>query len=308
VTNLIGGPAVGDTVIFTSVPHPGVNNCGLMPAAPVTVGPLGTASFTYESSTHPGFCVITATEAFYNTSATTVIVQNKIQDFANQVSIQPAATTLPANGTAHANFANSVIDGGTPVPNDPLMTTESPVGCGTAFVVGFPPGKNPTFDVTSAGPVPPEGQDIMTFTAGTTPGPCTITTVEAFNGDQTSVVINLTPKQNFVVLSATPDALIANGVAVSEVSAQVFGPTGAVVTSDAVTLTISSPELDSCGTFPGGSDTYTALSDSDGVVDVPFMTSNVTTLTSGSWCVISAFEHTTGGPAAPIAIDQEFVN
>jgi hypothetical protein len=307
VTNIIGGPAVGDSVIFTSVPNP-AGACGAMPASPVITGSNGTASFTYTSTGKPGFCTITAEETFNGSEATTTIVQTKPASLATQVSIQPAATTLPADGTSHANFNNAVIYAGSssPVLGDPLMTVESPPGCGTAFVVGFPPATNPTFGVTGTGPVPPAGTNVETFTAGTTPGPCTITTTEAFNGNQTSVVINLTPKQNFLVLSATPDALTGNGVAVSEVSATVFGPTGAVVSSDLVTLTILSPQGDSCGTFPTG-DTWHGLSDSAGVVEVPFTTSDILPTTSGSWCIILGSEATTGGAGAPITIDQEYV-
>jgi hypothetical protein len=309
VTNIVGAPAVGDTVIFTSVPHPGANNCGAMPAAPVTTGPLGTAVFTYASSTHPGFCVITATEGFDDASGSTTIVQTQPASAATQITISPSATTLVANGSDHMNFANTVeySASSTPVPFDPLMTVESPAGCGTAFVVGFPPGTNPTFDKTSGGPVPPEGQDIMTFTAGFAPGPCTITTTEAFNGNQTSVVINLTPKQYGVILTATPSALTGNGVSVSQISAEVVDGSGASVSSDLVTIVITSPELDSCGTFPGGATSYTALSNAAGVVSVPYTTSNITTTASGSWCVLYAYEHTTdpgGFPEATTAIDQ----
>jgi hypothetical protein len=311
VTNIIGGPAVGDSVIFTSVPHP-AGACGAMPASPVIAGADGTAVFTYTSTMKPGFCVITATEGFDGSQASTTIVQTKPASLATQVSISPAATTLPADGVSHMNFSNGVIYTGSssPVLGDPLMTVESPPGCGLSVVppVLFPGNEpsNPTWGVTSFGPVPDPGTNTEVFTAGTTPGPCTITTTEAFNGNQTSVVVNLTPKQNFIVLSATPNALTGNGVSVSEVSATVYGPTGAVVSSDLVTLEIISPQGDSCGTFPTGS-TWHGLSDAAGVVEVPFTTSDILPTTSGSWCIIVGTEATTGGGGAPITIDQEYV-
>jgi hypothetical protein len=278
VTDVTGAAVAGDSVLFT-VPSA---TCGkVSPTAAVKTDANGVASVTYTSSTTPGFCGVTATEAGTGSAVTVTITQSTSQ--AATVTVTSSKTSIPADGVSTATITATVKDSsGGAVSGDPVNIAGSgspAAACGTfGALSGTPPGTTNS-----------SGQVTVTYTASTTAGTCNVTATEASRGLTGSLLITQTQVLNTVVVSfAATSNVPADGTSTRTITAQVnsgVAPKGPIA-SDVVTFTLSGNPAGACGSLSAA----TATTNAAGAASVTYTSSGII-----GFCNVTATEAKTGG-------------
>jgi adhesin/invasin len=260
------GPVVGDPVNFTT----SGTACGTLSGSTSPTNPSGQATVTYTSSTTVGTCSVTATEANQGQSGSTTINQTQV---GNQVTVTPASSTVPADGTTTDSVLAHVTGVSGPVSGDTVtFSTSGGAACGPV---------SPSSGVTDVA-----GNVSTTYTASHTSGFCTITAHEANTGADGQTTIDQTTfpptTTNTVGVVANPASIPANGTSHSTVTATVTNGATPVV-GDPVVLTLSGPP-GVCGSISPTSGTTNSSGQVTGIY---------TSTTTAGTCTVTAKEANT---------------
>jgi hypothetical protein len=213
-----------------------LTGCGTVTAtAPVLTNASGVATTKYVVGTTPSaFCTITATESNGKSSGTVTVVQKSATSTASKITVSMSPKSVPA-GTPSVATVSVTGASGSPITGDEVMLSAS-----TSSVCTVPSAKRfqPTGSV---------GRVTATVTTAG-PGTCTITATEANAGLSGSAVLTVTPTVYSVSVTASPDAITANGTSTSTVTATVKNQTGAVQAGQVVTFGVSLTDGNRVGT------------------------------------------------------------
>jgi adhesin/invasin len=278
-----GVPVDGDPVALAVTP---AATCGSVTPATFTTNAAGqsTTPIEYQTSTTPGTCTVTATEANSGLSGSAAITQTGF----NTVSFSTAPTTpVPANGSNTQTIGVTVTNSAsTPVAGD-TVTFSVPAGCGTF---------TPTSGTTSS-----LGVVDTSYKTSTTPGFCTVTATESGFGDSASSVID--QESSPAIATATPAisaataSVPANGTSTDAITGTVTQAGAVPVANDQVLFTVSPA---ACGTVSPAIVTSSAAG--------TFSATYTSSTTVEAVCAVTATEADTGTASAPADIAQTTVH
>ncbi len=272
-TTSSGAPVAGKVIGFAG-------GTGSFSGAPCTTNASGQCSVAYISSTTPGFETITATETTAPSSSGTVTIdQTKSPAPSNTpyvVSVAASPASIAADGATTSTVTVTVKDStGAAVSGDPIafsLPSPKPASCGTLSTLN---GVSNT-----------SGQATTTYTASATPGSCTVTGAEAYDGQSGTGTVTQTSPLNTVTMAASVNPVAANGATASSITATVTNAGGTAVSGDTVTFSLAPSPAGACGTLSPTSGT----TNSSGVVVVSYLSS-----TTSGFCTITGTESASGG-------------
>ena len=283
-------PVAGDTVTFTETPSV-AGACGPLSSTTGTTNALGQVTTTYTASTVAGTCTITATETG-GKFGTAGITQTTPVDTVTIVCTTPATSdatpstcTLPATGASNFTLKVTVKKLGVAQSGDAILLTSS----------ASPTGACGTF--TTAGSTDAFGVFTSLYTSSTTVGTCAITAHEANTSQSASTTVTQTKPKNIVTVTCVSNSInVSTSTTPSSTvcTANVQDFSGANVSGDTVTFSLSGTPPAACGTIAPTSGT----TDASGNLAATYTAS----ATSG-FCTLTATESGTGATGTTV-IDQ----
>lgn len=275
VKNFLGQAVSGDPVMFTMSASP-AGSCGMLSSTTGTTNSSGVVSVTYTSSTVPGTCTITATEANTAASGKGTVTQTS----SDAVTVTASPQSVPADGAATSTVTVTVTTPtGSPMSGDSVTLTDSPSPSGSCGML------SPTSGTTNA-----SGQITATYTASTTTGFCTITATEsATSGSGSTKITQTKPGASSVTVQANPSSLQANGSSTSTVTITVDDSGGVGFAGDPVSISASGSNGGATVCTDSNLSTTSGTTDTNGQVTVTYTAS-----TTGGTCTITATEASAG--------------
>jgi hypothetical protein len=229
ITGPGGVPVMGGTVKPIS-PAVFANNtttdCGTISSVSGTTGSTGQATATYtEDTTTSGLCYIAGSDHSGASGSTElVLTSTTAMNTPYVVTVTASPASIPADvqssSTVTVVVSNSVGD---PVSGDVVGLSTSGSACGTL--------SSDTAKTNSA------GQALVTYSATTTTGTCTISALESEDGQVGSGSITQTAGVNTLTFSSTTVSTTAGGT--GSVTVTVDNPQDQPVEDDTLTATVS---------------------------------------------------------------------
>ncbi|MEM4675854.1 MAG: Ig-like domain-containing protein, partial [Nitrososphaerota archaeon] len=230
VTDATGAPVSSGTANLSLSGNPSAA-CGTLSSTSVAItGGTGTA--TYTSSTTQGVCTIQATFPNNATPGYAQLAQISQTPSSTYTISGPGTLSLPADGQSQSYLTFTVRDKeGVPVAND-LISLDLNGTCGTLSV--------------AQGETNSMGELATVYTASAIPGSCTIGAAEANTGGTGTFTISQTVAPASVVVSASPQGVVASSSNAVQISVTVTNSSGAL-TDDSLQSTLTPSVSNSSG-------------------------------------------------------------